>query len=53
MEIRPARVNDAPALGRVHVDSWRAAYRGLVPDSSLQAFTYELEFSTLTGAILG
>jgi ribosomal protein S18 acetylase RimI-like enzyme len=41
MEIRPARVNDAPALSRVHVDSWRAAYGGLVPDSSLQAFTYE------------
>jgi ribosomal protein S18 acetylase RimI-like enzyme len=41
MEIRPARVDDAPALGRIHVDSWRAAYCGLVPDSSLQAFTYE------------
>jgi hypothetical protein len=41
MEICPARVSDALALGRVHVDSWRAPYRGLVPDSSLQAFTYE------------
>ena len=41
MEIRPARVNDAPALAKVHVDSWRAAYRGLVPDSSLEGFTYE------------
>jgi ribosomal protein S18 acetylase RimI-like enzyme len=41
MEIRPARVDDAPALARIHVDSWRAAYRGLVPDASLQAFTYE------------
>jgi ribosomal protein S18 acetylase RimI-like enzyme len=41
MEIRPARVNDAPVLSRVHVDSWRAAYGGLVPDSSLQAFTNE------------
>jgi ribosomal protein S18 acetylase RimI-like enzyme len=41
MEIRPARVDDAPALGRVHVDSWRTAYCGLVPDSSVQAFTCE------------
>ena len=41
MNIRPAEVNDAPALARVHVDSWRAAYNGLVPDSSLRRFTYE------------
>lgn len=41
MKIHPARVNDAPALARVHVDSWQAAYRGLVPDSSLQGFTYQ------------
>ena len=41
MKIRPARVADASALARVHVDSWRAAYRGLVPESSLQAFTYQ------------
>lgn len=25
----------------MHVDSWHAAYRGLVPESTLQAFTYE------------
>jgi ribosomal protein S18 acetylase RimI-like enzyme len=41
MDIRPARVDDAPALARVHVDSWWAAYRGLVPDSYLRRFTYE------------
>jgi ribosomal protein S18 acetylase RimI-like enzyme len=41
METRPAGVDDAPALACVHVDSWRAAYRDLVPDSSLEAFTYE------------
>jgi ribosomal protein S18 acetylase RimI-like enzyme len=29
------------ARARIHVDSWRAAYRGLVPDESLRAFTYE------------
>jgi ribosomal protein S18 acetylase RimI-like enzyme len=41
MEIRPAQVDDAPALGRIHVDSWRAAYGELVPESTLQGFTYE------------
>jgi ribosomal protein S18 acetylase RimI-like enzyme len=41
MEIRPALISDAAALARVHVDSWRAAYGGLVPDSSLRRFTYE------------
>jgi ribosomal protein S18 acetylase RimI-like enzyme len=41
MDIRPARVADAPALARVHVDSWRAAYRRLIPESSLEGFTTE------------
>lgn len=36
-----ATVDEAAALARVHVDSWHAAYRGLVPDSVLQRFTYE------------
>jgi GNAT superfamily N-acetyltransferase len=31
MIIRPALVLDAPAMASVHVDSWRAAYLGLVP----------------------
>ena len=41
MNIRRAQENDAPLLAKVHVDSWQAAYRGLVPDSSLQGFTYQ------------
>ena len=41
MEIRPARVSDAPALAKVHVDSWRTAYSELVPESQIQSFTYE------------
>ncbi|SDK00935.1 L-amino acid N-acyltransferase YncA [Actinopolyspora mzabensis] len=35
MNIRPARVPDAHALGEIHVASWRAAYAGLVPAESL------------------
>ncbi|WP_439663087.1 GNAT family N-acetyltransferase [Lentzea sp. HUAS TT2] len=35
MTVRPATVADAPAVASVHVQTWRAAYRGLVPDSVL------------------
>ncbi|GHO54669.1 GNAT family N-acetyltransferase [Ktedonobacter robiniae] len=41
MTIRPARVEDAPGLARVHVDSWRTTYQGVVPDAYLAALSYE------------
>ncbi len=41
MNIRPATPADAAALARVHIDAWRAAYRGLVPDTYLAALDYE------------
>jgi len=40
MNIRPATAADADALARLHVDSWRSAYRGLVPDSYLESLNY-------------
>ena len=42
MEIRRATSDDAVALARVQIDSWRVAYRGLVPDSHLDSLDYEL-----------
>lgn len=33
--LRRAGIEDAPAIARVHVDSWRSAYRGIVPDEVL------------------
>jgi ribosomal protein S18 acetylase RimI-like enzyme len=33
--VRPATVADAPAMGRVHVRAWQAAYRGHMPDDYL------------------
>ncbi len=39
--IRPAAVEDAPAIARVHVDSWRAAYRGLLPADFLAGLSVE------------
>ncbi len=34
-KIRAARPADAAAIARVHVETWRAAYAGLVPDAYL------------------
>lgn len=33
--VRPAEIEDAAAIARVHVDTWRTAYRGLLPDDYL------------------
>jgi GNAT superfamily N-acetyltransferase len=33
--IRPARLDDVLAVARVHVESWRATYRGIVPNMVL------------------
>jgi len=35
VRIRPARPQDAEAIARVHVETWRSAYAGLVPDHYL------------------
>lgn len=32
MSIRRALADDAPAVGRIHVESWNVAYRGIMPD---------------------
>ncbi|MHB8494890.1 MAG: GNAT family N-acetyltransferase [Casimicrobiaceae bacterium] len=39
--IRPANVRDAAAIARVRIDSWRATYRGLIPDTYLAAMKNE------------
>lgn len=35
--IRPARTEDADAIGSVHVRSWRSSYRGVLPGDFLEA----------------
>ena len=39
--IRIAHEEDAAALGALHARSWKAAYRGIVPDAILHTFTPE------------
>lgn len=36
-EVRQATLDDAPAIGQVRAETWRAAYRGIVPDKFLDA----------------
>jgi hypothetical protein len=39
--VRTATAGDAMEVAKVHVRSWQAAYRGLVPDSYLDALRPE------------
>lgn len=39
ISIRTANPSDAEAIARVHVAAWRRAYRGLIPDSVIDART--------------
>jgi GNAT superfamily N-acetyltransferase len=41
MRIRHATVDDAASISRVHVDSWRTTYRGMVPDHVIDSLDYE------------
>ncbi len=41
MMIREATQSDVPAISRVHVDTWRTTYRGVVPDEHLANLSYE------------
>jgi RimJ/RimL family protein N-acetyltransferase len=38
LEVRPATADDADAIARIHVESWRAAYTGLIPEEAVTAF---------------
>jgi ribosomal protein S18 acetylase RimI-like enzyme len=41
MIVRPAKIADAPAIARVNVDTWRTAYRKIVPEDYLAKLSYE------------
>ncbi|MBN6206808.1 GNAT family N-acetyltransferase [Ralstonia pickettii] len=41
MQIRQATFQDAKAIAKVHVDSWRTTYQGIIPDSYLDSLSYE------------
>ena len=41
MHIRKAILEDAPAIAKVHVDSWRTTYKGIIPQSFLDKLDYD------------
>jgi len=41
MRIREATPDDVPGIARVHVDTWRTAYPGIVPAEHLAGLSYE------------
>jgi len=41
MIIRSARPEDALRIATIHVDAWRAAYRGIIPDEYLRSLSIE------------
>jgi len=52
MMIRKARSEDAKGIAKVHIDSWRTTYRGIVPDTYLKALYYEEKEEIWKRAIL-
>ena len=41
LALRLATPPDAPALAEIHVSAWHEAYRGIVPEPTLEQFTVE------------
>ena len=42
--VRLATAADVPAMGRLHVRAWQAAYRGHVPDDYLDGLRAEVRY---------
>src|SRR5262247_626567 len=40
IRIREAQMQDSAAIAKVHVDSWRTTYKGIVSDDYLSAMSY-------------
>jgi ribosomal protein S18 acetylase RimI-like enzyme len=51
MIIREARLADVEAIARVHVDSWRVAYREIIPAEIIQGRTLEQRIEQWRGIV--
>lgn len=51
MDIRPASPNDADVIAEIHVNAWKAAYRGLVPEGHLNTLSVSKRRDYWVGAI--
>jgi len=41
IKIRKATIDDAEGIAKVHVDTWKRCYKGIVPDSYLASLNYD------------
>jgi HAD superfamily hydrolase (TIGR01509 family) len=46
VRVREATPADAGAIARVHIESWRSTYRGIVPDEYLESLSHEGDMET-------
>jgi GNAT superfamily N-acetyltransferase len=51
MLIRKAQAKDAPAIAKVHVDSWRTTYAGIVSSEFLASLSYEQREETWSNVL--
>ena len=47
--VRLAGAADADEIGRIQVETWRAAYTGLMPDEAIEEFDVAVEAAALAG----
>ena len=52
VSVRPAVPGDAAELGRIQLDTWRAAYANLLPEAVLAGLTAEAASTAWTAAII-
>jgi len=51
LKVRAAQAADVPAIARIHVDAWRAAYRGHMPDAYLDRLDVDQRARMWSGAL--
>ncbi len=51
--IRKANISDASAIAHIRIDSWRTAYKGLIPDSFLNGLDYKMQENKVMNRING
>lgn len=51
--IRPAYPADAATIARIHVDTWRSTYAGMIPDKTLVGMSVERHQRQWTRQLLG
>jgi GNAT superfamily N-acetyltransferase len=61
IRLRPAKAGDARAIARIHVETWRTTYPGMLPDKTLidmtvdskaRSWRHALERPDVVGAVL-